>query len=119
MAIEADITDQRDDAVHTLDLKISEAITIKTGLALGDPQRLQLSTEINAFMASRTQLHIQQLIAGLDSAQLAAALTAITKATSDLKTEAAKMTTATSFISNANAVIGAATKATNVLKNGG
>src|ERR1700722_149997 len=48
MATEADITDQRDDAVNTLDLNISKAITIKTGLPLGDPQRLQLSTEINA-----------------------------------------------------------------------
>jgi hypothetical protein len=118
MATEADITDQRDDAVHTLDLKISEAITVKNGLPLGDPQRLQLSTEINGLMASRTQLDVQQLIAGLNSTQLTAALTAFTNATSDLKTEAAKMTTATSFISNANAVIGAATKVTNVLKNG-
>jgi hypothetical protein len=119
MTTEADITNQRDDAVHTLDRKISDAIIIKNGLPLGDPQRLALSNEINDFMASRTLLHIQQLKAGLESAQLAKALTAITNATSDLKNEAAKMTSATSFISNANAMIGAATKVTNVLKNGG
>jgi hypothetical protein len=119
MATVADITDQRDDAVHTLDQKISDAIAVKNHLTLNDPQRLALTNEIDHFMTSRTQLRIQQLKAGLDSAQLAAALTAISEATANLKAEAAKMTEATSFISNANAVIGAATKVTNVLKNGG
>lgn len=119
MATDSDITNQRDDAVHTLDVKIQEAITLKSSLSLGDPQRLKLSDEINALMASRTQLHIQQLTTGLNSHQLAAALAAITKAISDLKTEASKMTTATSFITHTNSVIGAATKVVNVLKNGG
>jgi hypothetical protein len=119
MTTVADITAQRDDAVHTLDQKISEAIMVKNGLPPGDPQRRALTNEIDHFMASRTQLHIQQLKAALDSAQLAAALTAITQATANLKADAAKMTTATTFILNANAVIGAATKVINVLKNGG
>ena len=119
MATEKDITDQRDSDVELLDDKISAAITIKNGLAISDPRRLDLSTTINELMDSRTDLHIQELRAGLGSAQLAAALAKITKASEDLKTEAAKMKTVTSFINNTNAVIGAATKVTNIVKNGG
>ena len=70
-------------------------------------------------MDSRTDLHIQELKAGLDSAQLAAALAKIATASQDLKTEAAKMKNVTSYINNANAVIGATTKVTNIVKNGG
>ena len=119
MATEKDITDQRDSAVELLDDKIGAAITIKSGLAISDPRRLDLSTTINDLMVSRTDLHIQELRAGLGSAQLAAALAKMTKASEDLKTEAAKMNTVTSFIKNTNAVIGAATKVTNIIKNGG
>src|SRR5262245_16644011 len=119
MATEKDITDQRDSDVELLDDKISAAITIKNGLAISDPRRLDLSTTINELMHSRTDLHIQELRAGLGSAQLAAALAKITTASEDLKTEAAKMKTVTSFIKNTNAVIGAATKVTNIVKNGG
>jgi hypothetical protein len=119
MATEKDITDQRDSAVELLDKKISAAITKKNGLAISDPRRLRLSTTINQLMDSRTDLHIQELKAGLDSAQLAAALARITIASQDLKTEAAKMKNVTSYINNANAVIGAATKVTNIVKNGG
>ena len=102
-----------------LDDKISAAITIKNGLTIRDPRRLRLSTTINQLMNSRTDLHIQQLKAGLDSAQLNAALAKITAASEDLEAEAAKMKDITSFINNANAVIGAATKVTNIVKNGG
>ncbi len=119
MATEKDITDQRDRDVELLDDKISEAITKKNGLAISDPQRLDLSTAISELMGSRTDLHIQELRAGLDSAQLAAALAKITKASEDLKTEAAKMKTVTSFLKNTNAVTGAATKVTNIVRNGG
>ena len=119
MATEKDIRDQRDRDIELLDDKISAAITLKNGLAISDPQRLDLSATINQLMDSRTRLHIQQLKAGLESAQLAAALAIITTASQDLKTEAAKMKDVTSYISNANAVIGAATKVTNIVKNGG
>ena len=119
MATKKDITDQRDSDVQLLDEKISAAIAVKNGLAIGDPQRLALSTTINQLMDSRTDLHIQELKAGLDSAQLAAALVKITTAGQDLRTEAAKMKDVTSYISNANAVIGAATKVTNIVKKGG
>ncbi|PKD40369.1 hypothetical protein CWO84_10240 [Methylomonas sp. Kb3] len=119
MATEKDITDQRDSDVELLDNIISEAITIKNGLAIGDPQRLELSTTISNLMDSRTDLHIQELMAGLHSAQLAAALVKITAASDDLKKEAEKMKTVTTFISRTNAVIGAATKVTNIVKNGG
>lgn len=119
MATEKDITEQRDSDIQLLDDKISAAITMKNGLAIDDPQRLRLSDTINDLMHSRTALHIQELKARLDSAQLAAALAKITAASQDLKTEAAKMKDVTSFINNANAVIGAATKVTNIVKNGG
>jgi hypothetical protein len=119
MATENDITDQRDSDVALLDDKISAAITMKNSLAIGDPQRLGLSNTINHLMDSRTDLHIQALKASLGSAQLAAALAKITMASQDLKTEAAKMKDVTSYINNANAVIGAVTKVTNIVKNGG
>lgn len=119
MATEKDITDQRGSDVELLDDKISEAITIKNGLAINDPKRLNLSDTITDLMRSRTDLQIQALKAGLDSAQLAAALKKITTASQDLKKEAKKMKSATTFINNANAVIGAAAKVTNTLKNGG
>jgi len=119
MSTEKDITDQRDSDIELLDGKISEAITIKNGLAIGDSQRLDLSTTITGLMRSRTDLHIQELMAGLHSAQLAAALAKITTASDDLKKEAKKMKTVTTFINNTNAVIGAATKVTNIVKNGG
>src|SRR5262245_28278059 len=71
MATEKDITDHRDSDIELLDKKISAAITKKNGLAISDPRRLRLSTTINQLMDSRTDLHIQELKAGLDSAQLA------------------------------------------------
>src|ERR1700761_5920089 len=110
MGTEQDIKDQRDDDIQILDEKIGEAITIKNGLALNDPQRTEISNSINHLMDSRTELHIQELRAGLESAQLAAALAMIASASRDLKTEAAKMKNASEYISNANAVIGATTK---------
>jgi len=119
MATEKDITDQRENDIQLLDDKIGAAITMKNGLAIGDPRRLGFSTIINQLMNSRTDLHIQQLKAGLNSAELNAALTKITTASQDLEAEAAKMKDITSFINNANAVIGAATKVTNIVKNGG
>ena len=119
MATEKDIKDQRDSDIQLLDDKIGAAITMKSGLAISNPRRPALSITINQLMNSRTDLHIQELKAGLDSAQLAAALAKITTASQDLKTEAAKMKNVTSFIKNANAVIGAATKVTNIVKNGG
>ncbi|WP_333877009.1 hypothetical protein [Methylobacter sp.] len=119
MATEKDITDQRDSDVELLDEKIGEAITIKNGLDIGDPQRITLTTTINDLMYSRTDLHIQELMADLHSAQLVAALAKITAASDDLKNEAKKMKTATTFINKTNAVIGAATKVTKILKNGG
>jgi hypothetical protein len=119
MATKEEILDERDSDVHLLDDKISEAITIKNGLAIDDPRRLNLTTTINELMDARTDLHIQALRANLRSAQLAAALAKITTASQNLKTEAAKMKDVTSFINNVNAVIGAATKVTNIVKNGG
>lgn len=119
MATEKDITDQRDGDVQLLDGKISEAITIKNGLAIDNPQRVDLSTTINDLMRSRTDMHIQELKAGLNSAQLAAALAKLTTASDDLKNKAEKMKTVTTFISRTNAVIGASTKVTNIIKNGG
>jgi hypothetical protein len=119
IATEQDITDQRDSDIEVLDDKIREAIAMKNGLAIGDPRRLELSDAINQRMESRTDLAIRELKAGLDSAQLAAAMAKITTASQDLKTEAAKMQSITSFLNNTNAVIGAATKITNIVKNGG
>lgn len=119
MATENDITQQRDDDVQILDDKIMAAISIKNGLDIGDPKRANLSTVINQLMDSRTDLHIQVLVADLNSAQLAAALAKIKDASASLKKEAAKMKSATTFINNANGVIGAATNVINVFKNGG
>ena len=119
MATESDLTQQRDNDVQVLDEKIMAAISIKNGLDVGDPQRVELSTVINQLMDSRTDLHIQVLVADLNSSQLKAALAKIKKAGDDLKREAAKMKSATTFIGNANAVIGAATNVINVFKKGG
>jgi hypothetical protein len=119
MPTESDIQDQRDKDVQLLDDKISAAITIKSGLSINDPQRLKLSDTINHLMDSRTDLHIQALKSGLGSSQLAAALAKITAASQELNTEAAKMKDATSYMGNANAVIGTVTKLVNALKNGG
>ena len=119
LATAQDITDQRDSDIELLDDKIREAIGMKNDLAIGDPRRRDLDGVINQLMASRTDLAIQELMAGLGSAQLAAALAKITAASQELKDEAAKMKKITSFINNTNAVIGAATKITNIVKNGG
>ena len=116
---ETDITAQRDNAVTLLDDKISEAITEKGGLAIGNPQRDKLSDTITQLMRSRTDLHVQALKAGLNSAELDVALGKIKTANDDLKKEADKMKTATTFINNANAVVGAAAKVMNIVKNGG
>jgi hypothetical protein len=113
------ITDQRDNDVALLDDKIREAIKIKNDLDIGDPQRAKLSTIVNDLMQSRTDMYLQHLKDGLHSAQLAAALAKITAASDDLKKEAEKMKTVTTFIKNTNAVIGAAAKVTNIVKNGG
>jgi hypothetical protein len=77
IATEQDITDQRDSDIEVLDDKIREAIAMKNGLAIGDPRRLELSDAINQRMESRTDLAIRELKAGLDSAQLAAAMAKI------------------------------------------
>src|SRR5262245_8423343 len=90
-ATEEDITDRRDSGVDLLDDKIREAFAMKNDLDIGDPRRRNLSDAINQLMASRTDLAIRELKAGLDSAQLAAALAKITTASQELKDEAAKM----------------------------
>src|SRR5262245_59856465 len=119
MATAKDITDQTDRDIELLDAKILEALTLKNSLPTSDPQRRSLTDTINLLMDSRTDLHIQELRAGLNSAQLTAALARITTATHDLKTEADKMKDVTSFITSTNAVLGAATRVTNIVKNGG
>jgi hypothetical protein len=119
MPTENDIQDQRDKDVQLLDDKISAAIVVKNGLPINDPRRLQLSDTINHLMDCRTDLHIQELKSGLASSQLSAALAKIVAASHELDTEAAKMKNVTSYIGNANAVIGTVTKVVNVLKNGG
>jgi hypothetical protein len=119
MATEKDVTDQREIDIQLLDDKIGVAITLKSGLAIGDLRRFDISNTINHLMDCRTDLHIQELKSGLDSAQLAAALAKITAASQELKKEAAVMKDVTSYINNADAVIGAVAKVTNILKNSG
>jgi hypothetical protein len=99
--------------------KIVTAINLQKKLPITDPKQDGLSDVITHLMSIRNQLAVQELNAGLHDAQLQAALDAIKKATTELKTEAAKMKGVTSFINNINGVLGAATKVVNVLKNGG
>ncbi len=114
-----DFAKQIDDDVQLLDEKIVEAINLKNGLKISDPKRETLSVVIDQLMFTRTNLRIQVLDKSLKDPQLQAALAKIKTASDSLKKEAAKMTNATTFINNANAVIGAATSVINFVKNAG
>ena len=118
MATKKNITDQRDIDVALLQQKIDEAGNIENGLMPGK-QRERLGETIKHLTYCQSDLLIQQLKDGLNNSQLAVALTKIVTASEDLKKEADKMKTVTTFISRTNAVIGAATKVTNLIKNGG
>ena len=119
MATRKDIIDQRDADAKLLDDKKAEAIGKQNNLPIGDPQRAELTGVINKLNAKSTELAEQELKKDLDSKELDKAFGAITKATDELKKEAAKMKGATSFINNIGGMLGAATKVVDVLKNGG
>jgi hypothetical protein len=119
MASKTDVTQQKNDAISELHYKIVAAINLQKKLSITDPKQDALSDVITHLMSTRNQLAVQELNAGLHDAQLQVALDAIKKATTELKTEAAKMKSVISFINNINGVLGASTKIVNVLKNGG
>ena len=100
-----DILGQRDAAIEILQQKLDEAIDLRDGGAAG------MDNTIEALRAQKADVAAQFYTAALDDPTMAQALAALTAATAQMNTVAARMVSATTFISNV-ASLGTATNRT-------
>jgi hypothetical protein len=97
-----DILGQRDAAIEILQQKLDEAIDLRDRGAAG------MDGTINALRAQKADVAAQAYTAALDDPTMAQALAALKAATAQMNMVAARMVSATTFISNA-ASLGTAT----------
>jgi len=108
-----DINAARDAALAILNQKIGDANDLKNGGAAG------MDATINALVEQRATVAAQAYAAALDDPTMAQALAAVRAATADMKTVAARMVSATTFITNVAGFLGAADKVVTALKGSG
>jgi hypothetical protein len=77
-----------------------------------------MDAKVQALRDERTALELQDYEAAMDSAALAQALATLQGVTQSMKTTAAKLTSATAFITHVNDLIGDAKGAVSALKGG-
>jgi hypothetical protein len=94
MALLDDILRQRDTAIAILQQKLREASDLKNRGAQG------MNDTINALVTQQADVALQAYTAGLGDPIMAQALAALHTATADMHTVAARMVSATTFISN-------------------
>jgi hypothetical protein len=75
-----------------------------------------MEAKVDALRQERTALELQDYEAAMDGPALAQALATLKDATQSMKTTAAKMTSATAFITHVNDLIGGAKSAVGALK---
>jgi hypothetical protein len=108
-----DILKQRDAAIEILQQKLEEANDLRNRAAAG------MDDIINALVAQQADVAAQAYTAGLDDPTMALALAALKAATTEMNTVAARMVSATTFISNVASLGTAANKVVSTLKEGG
>jgi len=89
-----DILTQRDAAIEILQRKIDEAVDLRNGGAAG------MDDVIDALVAQQAHVAAQAYIAGLDDPTMALALAALHAATNQMNIVAARMVSATTFVTN-------------------
>jgi hypothetical protein len=110
MSVIDDINSQRDAALAILSTKLQAANDLKIGGASGMDQT------INALVQQQADVAAQAYAKSLDDATTAQALAALKTATTQMSTVAAKMVSATTFISNVASLGTAAGKVVSALK---
>jgi hypothetical protein len=105
-----DINAQRDAAIAILNQKIVAANDLKNGGAGG------MDATIDSLADQRATVAGQAYAAALDDPAMAQALAALKTATAEMNTVAAKMVSATTFISNLASLGTAANKVVSALK---
>ena len=108
-----DINAERDAAMAILDLKAQAANDLKNTGAPG------MSETIDALVEQRAAVALQAYEGALDAPALAQALAVLRAATADMNAVAARMISATTFISNLASLGTAANKVVSALKGGG
>jgi len=89
-----DILNQRDAAIAILQQKLDEAVDLRDRGAIG------MDGVVNALVAQQAHVAAQAYLAGLNDPTMAQALAALHAATNRMNTVAARMVSATTFITN-------------------
>ncbi len=110
MATIEDINNERDAALKLLQQKLNEANTLRNDGNTG------LDDTIQSLRDQRAAVAAQAYEADLNDPAMAAALATLKAATSDMKSTADKMVSATSFISNVAGLATATNKVVTALK---
>jgi hypothetical protein len=113
MSILDDINTERDAAVKILDQKLQAANDLRNAGATG------MDETIDELAALEEKVTDQAYTAALDNPTMAQALAALKAATAQMKTVAAIMVSATSFIANLASLGTATNKAVSALKGSG
>jgi hypothetical protein len=108
-----DILNQRDAAIAILQRKIDEAVDLRDG------RTAAMDDVINALVAQQAHLAAQAYIAGLDHPTMARAMAALHAATNQMNTVAARMVSATTFVTNLVNLRSEANKVVSALKGNG
>jgi hypothetical protein len=108
-----DINAARDAALAVLQQKLDDAIDLRNGGAAG------MDATIATLRQQKAAVAEQAYAAALNDPAMAAALAALRAATADMNTVAARMVSATTFISNVASLGTAANKVVTALKGSG
>jgi hypothetical protein len=108
-----EIIAQQDAAVAIQDQKIMDAISLKNNGVAG------MDAVIHTLMEQRQTIYLAAYTGALNSNEMTKALAVLKAATADMNTVAAKMVSATEFISNVAAFGTAANKVVSALKGAG
>jgi hypothetical protein len=108
-----DINSERDAAVKTLNRKLLAAADLKNAGAVG------MDNTINALATHRAEVAAQAYAAALDDPTMIRALAALKAATAEMNTVAARMVSATTFLSNVASLGTATNKVVSALRGNG
>jgi len=114
MATIEEIDQEKTEAVNILNQQIEDAIRQKNS-ASGE-QEEALDRAVTALMAKRTEITTQAYLGALRSAEMAAALAKLKKATTTMRDTAESMKSVTAFLAKLSEFLGAANTVIGALK---
>lgn len=115
MATINNITAKKQEDVSVVDQKILDAETQRNSGTLSPTQLTEINQNIVDFKVQRQEIFDMAFQAADNSPEMNAAMAALIAASTELKTVAGRMTSATAIIANAAAFIGAAGKVVTAL----